>query len=46
MPIESIVPIGWGDEFDDEKLLDKNETCTIKLWKDELMEEVTEEMQE
>ena len=46
MPIESIVPIGWGDEFDDEKLLDKNETCTVEAWKDEVMKEVAEEMQE
>ena len=44
IPIESIIPIGWGDEFDDEKLLDKSETCTIELWKDEVMEEVAEEM--
>ena len=35
MPIESIVPIGWGDEFDDERLLDKNKICMVEVWKDE-----------
>ena len=46
MPIESIVPIGWSDEFDDEKLMDKNETCTVEVWKDEVIKTVIEEMQE
>ena len=31
IPIESIMPEGWGDEFDDEKLLDKKETCTVEV---------------
>ena len=32
-------------KFEDEKQLDKNETCIVEVWKDEVMEEVTEEMQ-
>ena len=80
IPIESIIPRGWGDEFEndepvseknkrvekseqpqqgaeelscqqlskfeDEKQLDKKETCTIGVWKDEVMETVTEKMQQ
>ena len=46
MPFESIILIGWGDDFDDEKLLDKKETCTVEVWKDEVMKEVAKEMQE
>ena len=80
IPIESIIPRGWGDEFEndepvseknkrvenseqpqqeaeelsgqqlskfeDEKQLDKKETCTVGVWKDEVMETVTKEMQE
>ena len=33
-------------KFEDEKQLDKKETCMVEVWKDELMETVTEEMQE
>ena len=74
--IESIMPGGWGDEFDDNKLVseedkkDENteqpqkeekqeimpsdnveppsnkETCTVGVWKDEVIETVTKEMQE
>ena len=32
--------------FDDEKQLDKKETCTVGVWKDEVMETITEEIQE
>ena len=32
-------------KFDDEKLLDKKETCTVEVWKDEVIETVIEEMQ-
>ena len=79
-PIESIIPGGWGQEFDNEdipnekaveplipeqpqqgaedlsgqhlsksdneKQLDKKEACTVRVWKDEVIEIVTEEMQE
>ena len=33
-------------KFDDEKLLDKKETCTVGVWKYEVIEIVIEEMQE
>ena len=33
-------------KFDDEKLLDEKETCMVEVWKDEVIEGVTEEMQE
>ena len=80
IPIESIIPGGWGDEFEDdepvseknkrvenseqpqqgaeelsgqklskfedEKKLDKKETCTVGVWKDEVIETVIEKMQE
>ena len=80
IPIKSIIPGGWGDEFeddgpvsekdkkaekteqplqgaedlsgqhlsksDDEKKLDKKKACTIGVWKDEVIETVTKEMQE
>ena len=80
IPIESIIPRGWGDEFENDEpaseknkrvenseqpqqgaeelsgqqlrkfkvkiQLDKKETCTVGVWKDEVMETVTEEMQE
>ena len=36
----------YWSKFDDEKLLDKKETCTVEVWKDKVMETVTEEMQE
>ena len=79
-PIESIIPGGWGDEFeddgpvsekdkkakkteqplqgaedlsgqhlnksDDEKKLDKEKACTVRVWKDEVIEIVTKEIQE
>ena len=38
MPIESIIPLGWGDEFDDEKLLRKKETCMVEVCKDGKMD--------
>ena len=73
IPIESIMPGGWGNEFDDnepvnekekkaenteqpqkeEILLSDNveplsskEACTVEVWKDEVIETVTKEMQE
>ena len=80
IPIESIIPGGWGDEFedngpvsekdkkaektgqplqgakdlsgqhlsksDDEKKLDKEKACTGEVWKDEVIETITKEMQE
>ena len=80
IPIESIIPGGQGEEFNDEdspnekaveplipeqpqqgakelsgqqlskfedkKQLDKKETCTVGVWKDEVIEKVTEKMQE
>ena len=80
IPIESIIPGGWGDEFEnnepvseknkrvekseqpqqgakelscqqlskfeDEKQLDKREACTVGVWKDEVIETVTKEIQE
>ena len=27
------MPTAWGDEFDDEKLLRKKETCMVEVWK-------------
>ena len=33
-------------KFDDEKQLDKKETCMVGIWKDEVIETITEEMQE
>ena len=33
-------------KFDDEKLMDKKETCTVEVWKEEMIETVTEKMQE
>ena len=74
IPIESIIPEGWGDEFENDgpvsekdkkaenteqpqkeekqetipsdtvELLSSKETCTVEVWKDEVM--VTKEMQE
>ena len=46
IPIESIIPGGWGNEFEDEKQLDKKEACTVEVWKDEVIETVTKEVQE
>ena len=74
IPIESIIPGGWGDEFEDdgsvsekdqrvenseqllsgqqlskfedEKQLDKKEACTVEVWKDEVIDTITKEMQE
>ena len=73
IPIKSIIPGGWGDEFEDdgpvsekekktenteqpqkeEILLSDNveplsskEACTVEVWKDEMIETVTKEMQE
>ena len=76
IPIESIIPGGWGDEFEDdgpvsekekkaenieqpqkeekqEILLSDNveplsskEACTVEVWKDEVIETVTKEMQQ
>ena len=80
IPIESIIPRGWGEDFDDEdslnekaveslipeqpqqgvkdlssqllskfddeKQLDKKETCMVGVWKDEVIETVIEKMQE
>ena len=80
IPIESIIPGGWGDEFEDdrpvsekdqrvenseqpqhgaeelsgqqlskfedEKQLDKREACTVEVWKDEVIETITREVQE
>ena len=76
IPIESIIPGGWGDEFDDDELvseedkkaentvqpqkevkeeimpfdsfemLGRKETCTVGVWKYEVIETVTEEIQE
>ena len=74
--IESIMPGGWGDEFDDNEPvseedkkaestkqpqqekkeeilpsdnvepLSRKETCTVEVWKDEVIETITEKMQE
>ena len=74
IPIESIMPRGWGEEFDDDEPvseenkkaenteqpqkeekqeimtsdsvepLSSKETCTVEVWKDEVI--VTKEMQE
>ena len=74
--IESIMPGGWGDEFDDNEPvseedkkaentehpqkeekqeimpsdsvepLSSKEACTVGVWKDEVIETVTKEMQE
>ena len=74
IPMESIIPGGWGNEFEDdgpvsekdqrvenseqplsgqqlskfedEKQLDKKEACTVEVWKDEVIETITKEMQE
>ena len=74
IPIESIIPGGWGNEFEDdgpvsekdqrvenskqplsgqqlsefkdEKKLDKGKAYTVGVWKDEVIETVTKEMQE
>ena len=73
IPIESIIPGGWGDEFEnnepvnekekkaentkqpqkEEILLSDNveplsskEACIVEVWKDEVIETVTKEMQE
>ena len=32
-------------KFEDEKQLDKKETCMVGIWKEEMIEAVTEEMQ-
>ena len=34
IPIEFIVSIGWGDEFDDRNMLFKKEMCTVNVGKD------------
>ena len=74
--IESIVPGGWGDEFNDDEPvseedkkaentkqpqkeekeeimpsdsvepLSRKETCMVEVWKDEVIETITKEMQE
>ena len=75
IPIESIIPGGWGDEFDDQPAskedkktedttqpqkkekeeimpsdslepLSSKETCMVEIWKDEVIETITKEMQE
>ena len=76
IPIESIMPRGWGDEFDDNEPvseedkkaenteqpqkeekqeimpsdsvepLSSKKACTVGVWKDEVIETVTKEMQE
>ena len=76
IPIESIIPGGWGDEFDDDESvseegkkaenteqpqkeekqeimpsdsvepLSSKEACTVGVWKDEVIETVTKEIQE
>ena len=32
--LEAIIPIRWGDELDDEKLLHMKETCMVEVCKD------------
>ena len=34
------------NKFEDEKQLDKKEACTVEVWKDEVIETITKEMQE
>ena len=34
------------NKFKDEKQLDKREACTVEVWKDEVIETITKEMQE
>ena len=75
IPIKSIMPGGWGEEFNNDELvseenkktenteqpykekneeimpsdsvepLSRKETCTVEVWKDEVIETITEEMQ-